>query len=178
MHSPKNKQLVYVAKIFINHTIIIGYYPSELEAAIAYNKAIDLLMQNGTRRDYIKNDIPYLTLTEYHQIYDRLEISPCVKTPSRRKRVVSPKQYRGICQDKSGFRASIGYKGKQIYLGIYPTEKRAAQAYNFASFYLYGNSGHINNTTPLIDDYDSHKIAKHLAKHNIIKTNIKAPIAP
>lgn len=165
----KNGQSVYVAKIFINHDIIIGYYTSQAEAAIAYNKAIDVLTQNGTLRDYIKNTIPYLTLSEYTQIYNRLVISPCIKTPSKQKRVVSTKQYRGTCKDKSGFRASIGYKGKQIYLGIYPTERRAAQAYNFASFYLYGNNGYVNNTSPLIDNNDSNKIANQLAKYNIMK---------
>ncbi len=174
----KNNKLVYTAKIFIHHTIVIGHYASEIEAAIAYNKAIDMLIRNGSDKNYIKNTIPYLTLSEYNQIYDTLQISPCIKTPSRHKRVVSTKKYRGICKDKSGYRASIGYKGKQIYLGIYPTEKRAAQAYNYASFYLYGNNGHINSTNPLIYDHDSKQIVKHLTKYNILKTSTKAPHTP
>ncbi|WP_069998780.1 hypothetical protein [Cellulosilyticum sp. I15G10I2] len=174
----KNNQLIYIAKIFVHHNIIIGHYTSQLEAAIAYNKAIDILLENGIQRDYVKNTIPYLTLTEYTQIYDNIDISPCLKTPSKQKRIVSLKQYRGICKDKSGFRAVIGYKGKQVYLGIYPTEKRAAQAYNLASFYLYGNSGYINDIQPLIYDHDSEKIASKLAKHHIKKINTKAPMYP
>lgn len=168
-HKSINNQSVYIAKIFINHDIIIGHYTSQLEAAIAYNKAIDVLFENGSQRDYIQNDIPYLTLTEYNQIYNQLTLSPCIKTPSRQKRVVSNKEYRGTCKDKSGFRASIGYKGKQLYLGIYPTEKKAAQAYNFASFYLYGNNGYVNDISPLIDNNDSNKIAQQLTKYNIMK---------
>ncbi len=171
-------KLIYVAKIFVHQNIIIGHYTSELEAAIAYNKAIDILLEKGIQRDYIKNSIPYLTLSEYNEIYNKLAISPCIKTPSKQKRVVSTKQYRGICKDKSGFRAMIGYNGKQIYLGIYPTEKRAAQAYNLASFYLYGNSGYINDTQPLIYNPDSEKIAQKLAKHPTQKINQKALMSP
>jgi len=173
-HKMRNQESVYITKIFINQNLIIGHYPSGLEAAIAYNKAIDILFENGNARDYIKNTIPYLTLTEYNQIYDRLAISPRIKIPAKQKRIVSTKTYRGTCRDKSGFRASIGYKGDQIYLGIYPTEKRAAQAYNFASFYLYGNNGYINDINPLIYNNDSDKIAKQFSKYNIIK----APVFP
>ncbi|MDF2593992.1 MAG: hypothetical protein K0R69_333 [Clostridia bacterium] len=169
VHKVKNGECIYIAKIFINQNVVIGHYSSSLEAAIAYNKAVDILLKNDQGRDYIKNVIPYLTLTEYNQIYDRLDISPCITKPSKQKRVVSEKKYRGTCKDKSGFRASIGFKGKQIYLGIYPTEKRAAQAYNFASFYLYGSSGYINPINPLIYNNDSAQIARQLGKHNIIK---------
>lgn len=171
----KNDQWIYVSKIFIHHTIIIGHYHSELEAAIAYNKAIDALIASGIQKDYIKNTFPYLTLTEYQEIYDRLSISPCIKTPSKHKRIVSTKQYRGICKDKSGFRAIIGYKGKQIYLGIYPTQKRAAQAYNMASFYLYGNNGYINDVQPLIYHPDTDKIANKLSKYHVKRANVASP---
>ncbi|MDF2878260.1 MAG: hypothetical protein K0S30_1356 [Clostridia bacterium] len=174
----KNGKLVYSANIFIKHNVVIGHYTSEVEAAIAYNKAVDTLLANSTSKEYIQNTIPYLTLSEYRQIYDALEISPYIRNPSKQRRMTSTKEYRGICKDKSGFRASIGYKRKQIYLGIYPTEKRAAQAYNFASFYLYGSSGYVNTVSPLIDNHDSEQIANHLAKHGIIKKPPKAPPAP
>lgn len=173
-HKIKNDESIYITKIFINQNVVIGHYLSQLEAAIAYNKAIDILFENGNGRDYIKNTIPYLTRSEYNQIYDKLDISPRIKVPAKQKRVVSTKQYRGTCKDKSGFRASIGYKGVQMYLGIYPTEKRAAQAYNFASFYLYGNNGYINDINPLIYHNDSDQIARQLSKYNILKT----PVVP
>ncbi|PHV71238.1 hypothetical protein CS063_05980 [Sporanaerobium hydrogeniformans] len=160
-------QIFYSARIFVKHNLIIGHYQTELEAAIAYNKAIDLLKSKGFTRDYIKNEIAYLTLPEYKEIYDRLSISPVLLTGNQRKRVTSFKKYRGISKDKSGFRASIGYKSKQFYLGIYPTEKRAAQAYNFASFYLYGHNGHVNPTVPTIYEADTQKIASYLKKYDL-----------
>lgn len=164
-------QTVYVATIFMDKNITIGHYSSEMEAAIAYNKAIDLLYTKGiSNRNYVPNTIPFLTLSEYKLIYDGLSISPRLLSPlQRRKRVFSIKTFRGTCEAKNSFRASIGYKGKQIFLGMYPTEKRAAQAYNFASFYLYGPNGHVNDITPLVDDHDIAKIAAHLAKHHISK---------
>ena len=169
IYKEKNGTLVYVAKIFIDHDIVIGHYATQTEAAVAYNKAADILEKRGIKKEFIRNTIPYLTLTEYNEIYDRLMVSPALKAPSKQKRIVSSKEYRGTCKDKSGFRASIGYKGKQIYLGIYPTEKRAAQAYNFASFYLYGSSGYVNDVTPLIYEGDSAQIAKQFLKYNITK---------
>ena len=39
----------YKAKIHINGDYIIGYYETDIQAAIAYNKAIDLLKSRSTR---------------------------------------------------------------------------------------------------------------------------------
>jgi hypothetical protein len=167
-YTTKNGNPVYVAKIFLNKSIVVGHYTSEVEAAIAYNKAADLL-EKHTQADYLRNEIPYLTKAEYNALYESISLSAYLNSPSINRRFSSTKKYRGICKDKSGYRASIGYKGKQIYLGIYPTEERAAQAYNFACFYLYNNNGYINDVTPLIYSKDELYIVKHLKKHNIIK---------
>ncbi len=164
----KNGLPVYVTKIFFNKSIVVGHYSSEVEAAIAYNKAADLLTKH-TQTEYMHNDIPYLTQAEYNALYESVTISSYLAAPSINRRFSSTKKYRGICKDKSGYRASIGYKGKQIYLGIYPTEERAAQAYNFACFYLYSNNGYINDVTPLIYSKDELYIVKHLKKYSIIK---------
>lgn len=167
----KDDKTFYVASIYTTQPLVLGHYDSEIEAAIAYNKAIDFLTTTySSCRDYIPNTIPFLTKAEYHAIYDRIKLSPRLKNPTAtRKRALVGNTYRGVSQTKSGFRANIGYNKKQIHLGIYPTEKRAAQAYNFASFYLFGNNGHINDVTPLVHDLDAGKIAKHLAKHNLTK---------
>ncbi len=166
----RNHKTFYSSRIFVEHTLVIGHYLSELEAAVAYNKAIDVLQTKGPTRDYIKNEFPYLTLSEYQEIYNRISISPSIVTGNKRRRVTSTKEYRGICRDKSGYRASIGYQSKQYYLGIYPTEKRAAQAYNFASLYLYGNNGFVNSITPTIHEADITKIASYLTKYNLKKS--------
>lgn len=166
----KNHKTIYIAYIHTHTNLIIGHYESEIEAAIAYNKAIDLLRQQNLYHDYTYNTIPYITKVEYQALYDGIRISPRLTQPEhRRKRVISTKKFRGISNDNNSYKVHIGYKGKQLYLGMYPTEKRAAQAYNYASIYLYGRQGYINEVTPLIDDNDSVKIANFLAKYQILK---------
>ncbi len=167
----KNNETFYTATIYINKTLILGHYTSEVEAAIAYNKAIDFLMAHSNNcRDYVPNSIPFLTRDEYNAIYEGIQLSPRLKNPNAtRKRVLKGNKYRGVSQTKSGYRATIGYHKKQIHLGIYPTEKRAAQAYNFASFYLFGANGHINAISPLVHNSDATKIAGHLEKHHLTK---------
>ncbi len=164
-------QTFYTATIYTTQPLILGHYPSEITAAIAYNKAADFLMaQSDVQREYILNTIPFITKAEYDAIYASIKLSPRLKTPSAtRKRAIAGNTYRGVSQTKSGFRANIGYNRKQIHLGIYPTEKRAAQAYNFASFYLFGQNGHINDVTPLVHNSDAAKVASHLEKHNLTK---------
>lgn len=164
-------KVFYTATIYTTQPLVLGHYPSEITAAIAYNKAADFLMtQLGVQREYILNTIPFITKAEYDAIYTSIKLSPRLKTPNAtRKRAIMGNTYRGVSQTKSGFRANIGYNKKQIHLGIYPTEKRAAQAYNFASFYLFGQNGHVNDVTPLVHDSDAAKVAKHLEKHNLTK---------
>ncbi len=166
----KKDKAIYIAYIHTKTNLIIGHYESEMEAAIAYNKAIDLLHEQNLNHDYTPNTIPYITKTEYQAIYDRISVSPRLTNPEHgRKRVISTKRLRGISHDNNSYKVHIGYKGKQLYLGMYPTEKRAAQAYNYASIYLYGRQGYINEVTPLIDESDSIKIAKFLGKYQILK---------
>ncbi len=160
----------YVTSIYTTNNIVVGHYKTEIEAAIAYNKAIDLLKKQGYDKQYISNDLAYLTRAEYQQIYDQLTISSRLNEPNNmRKRIISQKLYRGICKDKNSFKVHIGYQGKQLYLGMYSTEKRAAQAYNYASFYLFGRNGYINDVNPVIHDGDMEKIAKCLSKYHINK---------
>ena len=52
---------------------------------------------------------------------------------------------------------------------MYPTEKRAAQAYNYASFYLFGRQGYINEVNPLVYDGDTQKIVHFLSKYQVLK---------
>lgn len=165
----KHGKPTYTSKILFNNYITIGHYDSELEAAIAYNKAVDLLASKCTDSKFIKNDIPYLTRSEYQSLYERIVLSKRFTHPTHQNRVTSNKLYRGISKDKSGYRASIGYKGKQIYLGIYPTPFRAAQAYNFASLYLYGHRGYTNDIYPLTYSSDELKIASKLEKAGVLK---------
>ncbi|MGL4345591.1 MAG: hypothetical protein ACRCTE_10360 [Cellulosilyticaceae bacterium] len=165
----KDDKPLYTTRIYHEKNIVVGHYTSEIQAAIAYNKAAHILLERGVCRTYPLNTIPYLTQSEYDSLYVSLSLSPRLSNPSIQKKVASHKLYRGTYKDKSGFRACIGYQGKQIYLGNYPTEVRAAQAYNFASFYLYGKEGHVNQVTPLIYDTDDHIIYKKLQKAGVLK---------
>lgn len=65
----------YQAKINIPGYYVIGYYPTATEAAIAYNKAIDILKRHGCTRNYTANYIDQLSGSEYADIYARLKIS-------------------------------------------------------------------------------------------------------
>ena len=65
----------YKAKINVPGYYVIGTYPSEIEAAIAYNKAIDILKRIGINKQYIPNYIDGLSPALYADIYSRLKIS-------------------------------------------------------------------------------------------------------
>lgn len=66
---------VFQAKINIPGYYVIGYYRTAIEAAIAYNKAIDILKRNGCTRNYTANYIDSLSGSEYANIYAHLKIS-------------------------------------------------------------------------------------------------------
>ncbi len=66
---------IYVATIHINGNYVIGKYATELEAAIAYNKAIDILKRNGITKNFTPNYIIGLSPRSYAEIYSALSIS-------------------------------------------------------------------------------------------------------
>ena len=65
----------YRARINVPGYFVVGHYPSEIEAAIAYNKAIDALKKNGVRKNYTPNYIEGLSPAIYAEIYSHLKIS-------------------------------------------------------------------------------------------------------
>ncbi|MBQ1193195.1 MAG: hypothetical protein IIX45_03645 [Lachnospiraceae bacterium] len=68
-------KIKYKSKINIPGYFVIGYYHSETEAAIAYNKAIDILKRNGFKKKYTPNYIENLPASQYAEIYTQLKIS-------------------------------------------------------------------------------------------------------
>jgi hypothetical protein len=66
---------VYTATIHINGNVIIGKYDNEIDAAIAYNKAADILHSNGFKRNYTQNYIYDLKKEEYLKRYSSIKIS-------------------------------------------------------------------------------------------------------
>ena len=163
-------QPTYVARIALQNTsLTIGHYETEIQAAIAYNKAADLVNYRLEDSPYPLNSFPFLTRQEYQDLYDELVISKRLTHRSTQNRVCSSKKWRGVSKDQSSYRAIIGYNKKRIYLGNYPTEKRAAQAYNYASLYLYGPNGYTNEIDPLVYSNDALAIAKKLEKAGVLK---------
>lgn len=71
----KNGQYTYTVRIHIKGNYIVGKYATELEAAIAYNKAIDILLRNGLKKNYTPNYIEGLSPSKYAQIYTDVKIS-------------------------------------------------------------------------------------------------------
>lgn len=70
---------LYRARIHINGYYIIGTYETMEEAAIAYNKAIDILKKNGCKKNYAPNYVETITAGAYADIYTRLPVSPKIK---------------------------------------------------------------------------------------------------
>ena len=68
----------YIAKIHIKGTVKIGTYPTESMAAIAYNKAADILNANGLQKEFNKNYIEDMNAIEYSGIYNKIRISPYI----------------------------------------------------------------------------------------------------
>ncbi len=70
---------VFIAKIHVNGDMVIGRYDDETDAAIAYNKAADILHRNGFPLRFGKNYIEELTDAEYRSRYAGIKISRRIK---------------------------------------------------------------------------------------------------
>lgn len=71
----KKNGIKYQARIHLRSYYVAGYYDSALEAAIAYNKAVDILRKNGIMKNYTINYIDEVPASVYADIYDKLVIS-------------------------------------------------------------------------------------------------------
>lgn len=71
----KNGQYIYTVRIHIRGNYIVGRYDDEITAAIAYNKAIDILRKKGVERNFLPNYIENLSPSKYAEIYSSLQIS-------------------------------------------------------------------------------------------------------
>ncbi len=69
----------YKAIIHIRGDFVVGKYNTENEAAIAYNKAADVLKKNGIDRNYMMNYIEDLSASQYADLYTSIKISPKIQ---------------------------------------------------------------------------------------------------
>ena len=74
-HVTHRGKLMYQARIHIKGYYIIGYYNTALEAAIAYNKAIDILVSRGCKKQFKQNYTEGVSASVYADIYHNLKIS-------------------------------------------------------------------------------------------------------
>lgn len=65
----------YCAKLHIHGNYTIGYYETALEAAIAYNKAIDMVKRNGCTKNFMQNEMEGISPSIYADIYSKLKVS-------------------------------------------------------------------------------------------------------
>lgn len=65
----------YSVRIHVNGYYKVGVYDTIVEAAIAYNKAADILQQNGLRKNFLRNYVEDISPAAYADIYSALPIS-------------------------------------------------------------------------------------------------------
>lgn len=80
----KKGAVFYRAKIHINGDYIVGDYAEEIHAAIAYNKAADLLIRSGFSRNYTQNYIEGISGREYAELYLNIAVSDKIKELCRK----------------------------------------------------------------------------------------------
>lgn len=66
---------LYIVKIHIKGSVIVGRYGDETTAAIAYNKAAHLLIESGFKRKYELNYIDSLNTAKYENIFKDVRLS-------------------------------------------------------------------------------------------------------
>lgn len=68
----------YKVRIHVKSNYVAGTYSTLTEAAIAYNKAVDIVKKNGIERNYSLNYIEGLSPAAYADIYSTIKISSAV----------------------------------------------------------------------------------------------------
>lgn len=77
--SCRNGKVHYVTKIHIKGNYTVGIYATPEEAAIAYNKAIDLLKKAGVTKAYTPNYMEGMSPAVYADLYASVKISPKIE---------------------------------------------------------------------------------------------------
>ena len=72
----KNRTEHYKVRIHIHGNITVGNYTNAIDAAIAYNKAVDLAHQAGISKNFPENYIEELSASSYADIYQQISLSP------------------------------------------------------------------------------------------------------
>lgn len=76
MHPSK---IQYKAIVHIRSNYVVGVYDTPAKAAIAYNKAVDILKKNGFKRHFLQNYVEELSPSEYATIYMEVTVSETIQ---------------------------------------------------------------------------------------------------
>lgn len=71
----KRMKKYYKTIIHVRSNYVVGIYETEKEAAIAYNKAADILLKNGIKKEYMQNYLEDVSNREYAELYSKVKIS-------------------------------------------------------------------------------------------------------
>ena len=71
----KTGKVKYRVVILVNGNYTVGVYPTEEMAAVAYNKAVDIVKKKFPDRKYEQNYVDTLTPSKYADIYTTIQVS-------------------------------------------------------------------------------------------------------
>lgn len=124
-----NRDKNWMAQINYNHTYhFLGYYSTEIEAAVAYNLKANELYGSDAKLNIFANPISSDIIKRIQNKLD--DLKPKVKTS----------KYRGVSRKGSGWLAQISYMGAKYNLGKFSTQEDAARAYNAKAIQLHGEN--------------------------------------
>lgn len=75
----KDGLFLYESVIHINGNYKIGTYKTETEAAVAYNKAVDIVQKKGYDKNFLTNFIIEIDEIGYASLYNKLRISKKIR---------------------------------------------------------------------------------------------------
>ncbi|MDE6747641.1 MAG: hypothetical protein K2K21_01060 [Lachnospiraceae bacterium] len=75
----KENKMYYKTKIHIKGNYTVGIYDTDIEAAIAYNKAIDILKKAGVKKAYTPNYMEDISPSVYADLYSTVKVSPKIE---------------------------------------------------------------------------------------------------
>lgn len=79
LHFVKNGRDYYKVKIHVNGDYTVGTYRTEAEAAVAYNKAADILRSRGCKKGFPENYPESLDAVTYASIYNSVRVSAKIR---------------------------------------------------------------------------------------------------
>ena len=71
----QNGKVFHECIIHIHGNYLVGRYADKITAAIAYNKAVDILAEKGIHKKYVKNYIHEYSSEEYQDAYEQIAVS-------------------------------------------------------------------------------------------------------